>query len=139
MGRKKISEMTAVTALAGDDTYEVVQSGVNKKVTKKVSGTIPIADFSTELTFDVDKELATVTGGTRTLTKASSGNLNGVCIMAKFNTPVAVNFPAGSEAINGSDSISTTDMNIVIMRYFADYDGAGNSKIIYMIKNQTAV
>lgn len=100
---------------------------------------IPEEDFVTELTFDRDKDLSTVSGGTRTFTLAASGNLNGVGIVAKINEPVAVNFPASFEAVNGSDSISTTDMNIIVMRYFEDYDGAGTAKVLYTIKNQTAV
>jgi hypothetical protein len=100
---------------------------------------IPEEAFATELTFDQDKDLTTVSGGTRTFTLAESGHLNGVGIVAKINEPVAVNFPASFEALSGSDDISTTDMNIIVMRYFEDYDGAGTEKVLYTIKNQTAI
>lgn len=100
---------------------------------------IPLVTFSTALTFDYDKDLETVSGGTRTFTLASSGHLNGVGIVARINDPVAVNFPAGFELVSGSDSISSTDMNIIIMRYFSDYDGLGNDKVLYTIKNQTSL
>lgn len=101
------------------------------------SDEVPIVAFDTVLTFDYDKDLATVTGGTRTFTLAASGHLNGVGIVARINDPTAVNFPAAFEAVNGSDSIVTTDMNIIIFRYFVDYDGAGTDKVLYLIKNQT--
>ncbi|HYG02099.1 MAG TPA: hypothetical protein VD927_06605 [Chryseosolibacter sp.] len=100
---------------------------------------IDVESFATELTFDEDKDLATQSGGTTTFTLAASGHVNGVGIVARINEPVAVNFPAGFEALNGSDSISTTDMNIIVFRYFENYDGAGNGKVLYTIKNQTAV
>lgn len=103
------------------------------------SGEIPLVDFATELTFDYDKDLSTVSGGTRTFTLADEGNLNGVGIVARINEPVAVNFPASFEAAAGSDSISTSSMNIIVFRYFENYDGLGNDKVLYMIKNQTSV
>ena len=103
------------------------------------SGEIPLVDFDTELTFDYDKDLATVSGGTRTFTLAASGNLNGVGIVARINNPVAVNFPAGFEAIDGSATISTVNMNIIVFRYFDNYDGAGNDKVLYLVKNQTSI
>lgn len=102
-------------------------------------GSIPLVAFNTELTFNQDKDLATVSGGTRTFTVASTGNLNGVAIVARINEPDAVNFPAGSEAVDGSDTPSTTHMNIIIFRYFENYDGAGNGKVLHLTKNQTAI
>lgn len=103
------------------------------------SGFIALSDFTTELLFDQDKEFETLAGGTTTFTLASSGHKNGVGIIARINTPTAVNFPAGFEAVNGSDAIATGSMNIIIFRYFEDYDGAGNDKVLYLVKNQTAV
>jgi hypothetical protein len=108
-------------------------------VTDGTTDQIPLDDFETELTFDYDKDLETVSGGTRTFTLAASGHLNGVGIVARINDPVAVNFPVGFELVSGSDSISTTDMNIIVFRYFEDYDGSGNDKVLYTIKNQTSV
>lgn len=102
-------------------------------------GSVPLVPFSTVLTFNADKDFTTISGGTTTFTLASSGNLNGVAIVARINKPVAVNFPASFKAVSGSDTISTTDMNIIIFRYFDDYDGAGNDKVLYVVKNQTAV
>lgn len=139
MARRKISELTAATELNSGDTLEVVQDGQNKKVTKQVASTLPIEDFSTTLTFDDNKELATVTGGTRNFTLAGSGNINGIGIMAKVNNPVAVTFGAEFEIGDGSSTIGTSNMNIITFHYFADYDGSGNEKVIYFIKNQTSV
>jgi len=98
----------------------------------------PVEPFTSILTFDYDKDLATITGGTTTFS-LGAGNLNGVSIVARINTPVSVGFPPGSEAVSGSDTVSVTDMNIIIFRYFEDYDGLGNGKVLYLVKNQTAV
>lgn len=99
-----------------------------------------LEDFDDELTFDRDKDLATVDdGGTVTFTLATSGHLNGVGIIARINEPTAVNFPAEFEMVNGSDSIVTDGMNIIVMRYYENYDGAGTGKVLYVIKNQTAL
>lgn len=100
---------------------------------------IELVSFATELTFDYDKDLATVTGGTRTFTLAASGHLNGVGIVARINAPVAVNFPVGSEAVEGSSSITTTGMNIIVFRYFENYNGSGTDKVLYLVKNQAAL
>lgn len=100
---------------------------------------VPLFDFSTELTFDEDKDLTTVLGGTTTFTLSASGHKNGVGIFARINEPVAVNFPVSFEAISGSDSISITHMNVILFRYFEDYDGDGNDKVLYIVKNQTAI
>ncbi len=122
-------------------TYTINDNGsiIQIQVSDTPSDEIPLVDFATALTFDYDKDLSTVSGGTRTFTLASSGHLNGVGIVARINDPVAVNFPVAFEAVSGSDSISTTDMNIIVFRYFSDYDGAGNDKVLYTIKNQTSV
>lgn len=127
-----------------NDTSSVIITDGADTVTVQItdapaSGSIPLVDFATELTFDQDSEMETVLGGTTTFTLAASGHVNGVGIIARINEPVAVNFPAGFEAISGSDSISTSHMNIIIFRYFSDYDGAGNAKVLYTVKNQTAV
>lgn len=100
---------------------------------------VPLVDFDAELTFDEDKDLETVLGGTTTFTLAASGHKNGVGIFVRINEPVAINFPVSFEAISGSDSVSITHMNIILLRYFEDYDGAGNDKVLYLIKNQTAI
>jgi hypothetical protein len=125
------------------DTEEITINDGGNDVTITLEGEftdeIPVVTFNTELTFDSDKDLATVSGGTRTFTLAASGHKNGVGIVARINDPVAVNFPAGFEAVSGSDSISTTDMNIIMFRYFDNYDGSGTDKVLYTIKNQTSV
>lgn len=124
-----------------EDTLTITDgsSEVTITISDTPSDEIPLVGFATALTFDYDKDLSTVSGGTRTFTLAASGHLNGVGIVARINDPVAVNFPAAFEAIDGSDTISTTDMNIIVFRYFKDYDGSGNDKVLYMIKNQTSV
>lgn len=122
-------------SLSGDGVTLSISGGEAVTVTDE----IPLEAFDTELTFDEDKDLETISGGTTTFTLAADGHLNGVGIVARINAPVAVNFPAGFEAVEGSSAISTTEMNIIIFRYFEDYDGAGNDKVLYCIKNQTSV
>lgn len=139
MSRTKISELSAATELNTDDTFEVVQGGQNKKITKQAASTLPIEAFDVVLTFDDNKELATVTGGTRAFTLAATNNINGIGIMAKVNNPVAVTFGAEFELGDGSSTIGTSNMNIITFHYFADYDGNGADKVIYFIKNQTSV
>lgn len=123
------------------DTLTVTDgsSEVTITISDTPSDEIPLVDFNTALTFDYDKDLSTVSGGTRTFTLASSGHLNGVGIVARVNDPVAINFPVGFELVSGSDTVSVTDMNIIVFRYFSDYDGAGNDKVLYSIKNQTSI
>lgn len=136
------------TATAGD--YATVDPGAgftilqyiwdsNEGWVSRDSGALNLETFNTTLTFGYDKDYATVTGGTRTFTIASSGNVNGVAILARVNKPVAVNFPAGSEALEGSSTVSTTSMNIILFRYFSNYDGAGNDKVLYQVRLQTGV
>lgn len=139
MSRTKISAMSGATELNADDVWEVVQNGQNKKITKQAASTLAIESFSTTLTFDDNKELATVSGGSRAFTLAGSGNINGIGIMAKINNPVAVTFGAEFELGDGSSTIGTSNMNIIVFHYFADYDGNGTEKVIYFIKNQTSV
>jgi hypothetical protein len=128
-----INDEDTITITDGADTVTI------EFTESTSSGEIPVVDFNTVLTFDYDKDLATVSGGMRTFTLATSGNLNGVGIVARINDPVAVNFPASFEAVSGGDSISTTDMNIIVFRYFDNYDGAGNDKVLYLVKNQTSI
>lgn len=100
---------------------------------------IDIEPFTSVLTFDEDKDFEIDTGGTISFTLSSSGNLNGAGIIALVNKPVSVAFSSDFEIASGSDSISTTLMNIIIFRFFENYDGEGNDKVIYTIKNQLAV
>lgn len=115
------------------------QEDLDEALDAKQPVEIQLATFATELTFDSYKDLTTVSGGTRTFTLAASGHKNGVGIVARINTPVAVNFPAGFEKLSGSDNIDATKMNIIVFRYFDNYDGAGSDKVLYTIKNQTAI
>lgn len=92
--------------------------------------------FTTVLTFDNNKHLTTVERGTRTFTLSATDNLNGVEIIARIDQPVAVNFPSNFEAVNGSDEIDTSLMNIIKFTYFEDYDTEGNDKVLYEIRTQ---
>lgn len=99
----------------------------------------PVVAFNSELTFDYNKHLATITGGTTTFTLAATGHKNGVKIVARVNDPDAVNFPAGFEQKNTSNSLTTTGMNLITFELFEDYDALGNDKVFYDISRQTLV
>lgn len=139
MGRYKISDLATATELNSDDTLEVVQGGQSKKITKQAASALPIESFSTTLTFDDNKELATVSGGSRAFTLNGSGNINGIGILCKINNPVAVTFSSDFEIGDGSSTIGTANMNIITFHYFSDYNGSGTKKVIYFIKNQISV
>lgn len=119
-------------------TVNVNGSEVKAKITVGggSAGDIPLDTFTTELTFDKDKDLATVLGETRTFTLAASGHKNGKQIIARIDRPIAINFPAAFEAISGSDLVSASSMNIIAFRYFEDYDTTGTGKVLYGLKNQ---
>lgn len=126
-----------------NDAEDVVINLSGESITISIedsrTDSVDLVPFTTVLKFNYDQDLETITGGTTTFSVSVSGNLNGVAILARINNPVAVNFPASSEIVNGSDTISTTSMNIIVFRYFVDYDGSGNDKILYVIKNQNSV
>src|SRR5690606_21833999 len=126
-------EVQKVPLNNGDSVVEItVQGG-------EFQGGLNLVEAVTELTFDADKEMQTIDGGTTTFTLAESGHRNGVCIVARINEPVAVNFPEGFERDEDGDEISTTHMNDILMIYRENWDGQGNDKVLYSIKNWTAI
>lgn len=127
------------TTTEEETTINIGDQVVSCTITIPGENASPVISFTTELTFNTDKDLATVSGGTRTFALAASGHRNGIAIVARINEPDAVNFPVDFEQISGSDDIDTSAMNIIIFRYFENYDGAGNDKVLYIIKNQQAL
>lgn len=94
--------------------------------------------YSTVLTFDRDKTLYQDVGSV-TFTLAATGNVNGVGIILKLNTPTSVSFPASFEAHPNSASLDNTKLNVYTLVYFSDWDGAGTAKIIYTNSLFTAI
>lgn len=94
--------------------------------------------YSTELTFDTDKDIyQDVTSPTFTL--AASGNINGVGIILRLNTPTSVNFPANFEAHANSATLDATKLNVYTLVYFSNWNGSGTARVIYMNSLFTAI
>lgn len=136
---KKITLLTSASVpLQGDELFELVQSGVNKKATKAELNSIPIKSFVQALVFDSDKELAYNNGGSLSFT-LSTGNNNGIGIILKLNKPALVSFSSDFEAIGGSSSFDATKMNIVTLVYFDNYNGSGGKKVLYNNNQLTGI
>lgn len=86
--------------------------------------------YSTELTFDTDKEIYQDVS-TPTFTLASSGNVNGVGIILRLNTPTSVTFPENFEAHPNSATLDNTKLNVYTLIYFSNWDGSGTPRVIY--------
>lgn len=111
-----------------------VDAGVidNKSVTPVTlaSKALKSGDYSTELTFDTDKEIyQDVT--TPVFTLASTGNVNGVGIILRLNTPTSVNFPVNFEAHPNSATLDATKLNVYTLIYFSNWDGNNTPRVIY--------
>jgi hypothetical protein len=99
---------------------------------------LKIDTYSTELTFDTDKEIyQDVTSPTFTL--AASGNINGVGIILRLNTPTSVTFPANFEAHANSATLDATKLNVYTLVYFSNWNGSGTARVIYMNSLFTAI
>lgn len=125
-----------------NDTTGITISEDGETVTITVSDTVnaPLvnATYSTVLTFDYDKAIyQDVT--TPTFTLASSGNINGVGILLKLNTPTSVNWPVNFTEHPSSETLDATKLNVYALVYYSDWDGAGNAKVVYKNSLFTAI
>lgn len=94
--------------------------------------------YSTELTFDTDKDIyQDVT--TPVFTLAASGHVNGKGIILRLNTPTSVTFPAEFEASANSAALDPTKLNAYMLLFFSNWDGAGSDKVIYTNHLFTAI
>lgn len=94
--------------------------------------------YSTELTFDTDKEIyQDVT--TPTFTLSASGNINGMVIILRLNTPTSVTFPANFEAHANSATLDATKLNVYMLVYFSNWNGSGTARVIYTNSLFTAI
>jgi len=116
----------------GDSTTKyITPSTLNSKSLKEGA-------YSTELTFDEDKDIyQDVT--TPTFTLAASGHINGKGIFLRLNTPTSVTFPVGFEESSTSEALDPTKLNVYLLMFFSNWDGAGSDKVIYTNRLFTAV
>lgn len=99
---------------------------------------LKIGTYSTELTFDTDKDIyQDVTSPVFTL--ASSGNINGVGIILRLNTPTSVTFPVNFEAMENSATLDPTKLNVFTLLFFSNWDGVGTDRVIYNNNLLTAI
>lgn len=99
---------------------------------------LKIGTYSTELTFDTDKDIyQDVT--TPTFTLAASGNINGVGIILRLNTPTSVTFPGNFEAHPNSATLDATKLNVYTLVYFSNWNGSGTARVIYTNSLFTAI
>lgn len=102
--------------------------------------TLAIGTYSTEFTFDQDKEIyKDATGLSPVFTLASSGHVNGVGIILRLNKPTAVTFPANFEASSGSASLDATKLNYYLLVYHSNWNGSGTARVIYTNITFTAI
>lgn len=99
---------------------------------------LKIGTYSTELTFDTDKEIyQDVT--TPVFTLAATGNINGVGIILRLNTPTSVTFPVNFEAGANSAALDNTKLNVYTLIYFSNWNGTGTPRVIYNNSLFTAI
>lgn len=99
---------------------------------------LDIGTYSTELTFDKDKEIYQDVS-TPVFTLASIGNINGKGIILRLNTPTSVDFPINFEAHPNSAILDATKLNVYNLTYFSNWDGAGTPRVIYHNSLFTAI
>src|SRR5688572_12605210 len=84
---------------------------------------LKIGTYSTVLTFDTDQDIyQDVTSPVFTL--AASGNINGMGIILRLNTPTSVTFPGNFEAAPDSATLDPTKLNVYTLVYFSNWNGA---------------
>lgn len=94
--------------------------------------------YSTELTFDEDKDIYQDVS-TPIFTLAESGHINGKGIFLRLNTPTSVTFPAEFEESSTSETLDPTKLNVYLLMFFSNWDGAGSDKVIYTNRLFTAI
>lgn len=116
----------------------ITQSELDAALALKADLALSNGTYSTELTFDVDKDIyQDVT--TPTFTLAASGNVNGVGIILNLNTPTSVSFSADFEASAGSAAVDPTKLNVFMLVYRNNWDGVGTPKVMYTNSLFTAI
>lgn len=94
--------------------------------------------YSTELTFDTDKDIYQDVS-TPVFTLAASDNINGKGIILRLNTPTSVTFPDNFEAHPNSAELDATKLNVYVLLFFSNWDGSNLTKVIYTNSLFTAI
>ncbi len=90
----------------------------------------PLTNLVSELKFDHDSDAFT-DGGSHSFTLAARRNCNLVGKFIRINTPVAVNFSADFVEHPDSSAMDNTKLNVYLLVYFENWDGAGTKKVVY--------
>lgn len=128
----------AVSAASQAETNAGTETGKYVSPATLAAKALKTDTYGLALTFDTDKEIyQDVTSPTFTL--AASGNINGVGIILRLNTPTSVNFPVNFEAHPNSATLDATKLNVYTLVYFSNWNGLGVERVIYMNSLFTAV
>jgi len=139
MAQITYSDKVATTSNPLPDINKVTDANMNEIKSVVNDNSIPINTFSESLLFDEDEETF-ASGGVRSFTLQITGNVNGVGKVIRLNTPTSAAFSGDFILIEGSNAdIDATKLNIIVMRFFLDYDGVGTKKVLYRIIHQTAI
>ena len=134
----KVGRRGALQAASQTEVNTGTESGKYVSPETLAGKALKISSYSTELQFDTDKDIyQDVTSPTFTL--AASGNINGVGIILRLNTPTSVNFPANFEAHANSATLDATKLNVYTLVYFSNWNGSGTARVIYMNNLFTAI
>lgn len=112
-----------------NNTKAVSPLTLSKKALK--SGT-----YSSELTFSADEDvIKDGTGLTLSFTLAASGNINGKSKILRIINPTSVTFDSNFIPSEDSSAFSSSELNVCVLTYYADYDGVGTERVVYKNAN----
>lgn len=129
-GRTSVGRSGALQAASQTEVNAGEESGKYVSPATLAAKALKTGTYSTELTFDTDKEIYQDVS-TPTFTLAASGNINGMGIILRLNTPTSVTFPANFEASPNSATLDATKLNHYVLVYYSNWDGAGTARVIY--------
>lgn len=106
----------------------------------KFPGPLQYRGYTTTFTFDEDHQIAVdLTGLSPTITLDPTNAVDGACIMFRAKTPTAITFSGiNAEADPASSAVDATKMNVFLLMFYKNWDGAGTPKVIYTNKLFTA-
>lgn len=140
LGRPRVI-LNQVTSAAPASQTEVDNGIVSDKfVTPETlsSKALKSGAYSTELTFNTDKEIYQDVS-TPVFTLSDTGNINGIGIILRLNTPTSVTFPVNFEAHPNSATLDPTKLNVYVLLYFSNWNGSGTPRVIYTNNLFTAI
>lgn len=108
-------------------------------VSDSQSAIIVTESYSTELTFNQDKEIYKDATGLSPVFTLGTTNYNGIGIILRLNTPTSVTFPVNFEAHANSAAVDPTKLNYFILLYHSNWNGTGTPRVIYTNSLFTAI